>query len=45
MGVKTMQIFQSKGLGWEIHVSPVGPGPKKIPAQEMEAEARLNTRA
>lgn len=45
MGVKKVQIFQSKGLPREIHISTLGPGQKKIPAQETEAEARLNPSA
>lgn len=42
MGVKKVQVFQSRGFQWEIHTRTLQPGQKKIPAQETEAEARLN---
>lgn len=45
MGVKKVQIFQSRGPQREIHTRTLCPGQKKIPAQEREAEARLNPSA
>lgn len=44
-GVKKVQIFQSRGLQREIHTSTLQPCQEKIPAQETEAEARLNPSA